>query len=295
MLLAKLILQAGLLAAAMCAAGVGLAVAAGLNAPSSGQIAFISGRDGDYEIYLMDVEANLTAQLTNNEVDDIYPAWSPDGCCLAYSSRRGGHSAIYTMNLLTGATQQLTNLENVAVTKPHWSPEGDRLVMEITPGEQARTETCFLTLASADFDCVADGFGASWSPDGTSVASYVQETTGQFAVRLISLEDYFDTRLVQNVGGHVGVRPAWSPDGSQIAYSCNDDICVMNADGSAARTLIDGSGSELNADWSPDGKVLVFDSRSRGNVELFLYDVEFMTIRRLTYSDGADGTPVWRP
>jgi TolB protein len=246
----------------------------------------------------MDVGRNYTFQLTDNEVDDFYPAWSPDGCCLAFSSQPQPRSARYTiqsMNLLTGETRQLTDMDNVSVLMPDWSPEGDQLVIAISPGEQSRTATCFLNIASADRECVADGFGASWSPDGAAVASYVQDTSGQFALRLIDTTDYFDTRLAQNIATHVGVRPSWSPDGSQIAYSCNSNICVVNADGSGLRTLISRNGTEYSADWSPDGKTLVFDSRSGRNFDLYLLDVQSMTVRQITDNAADDASPVWRP
>jgi Tol biopolymer transport system component len=295
--MARLSLSVG----AACLVLVGMSQGAGIMLPSGGQIAFISGRDGDsgsadYEIYLMDVTRNLAMQVTNNEVDDLYPAWSPDGCCLAFASRLStGLYGIFEHNLLTGETRQVTDLSNVSAIMPHWSPDGKRLVIQVSPGQQSRTATCFLNLASTELHCVAGGFGASWSPHSDMVASYVMEANGQFALRLIDAADYFETRLVQNLGGHVGVRPVWSPDGSQIAYSCNDDICVINADGGDPRQLITLSGSELNMDWSPDGRMLVFDSRNLSNVEIFAYAFEERTIRRLTFNEAADGTPIWRP
>jgi dipeptidyl aminopeptidase/acylaminoacyl peptidase len=54
-----------------------------------------------------------------------------------------------------------------------------------------------------------------------------------------------------------GDRPAWSPDGSQIAFNgaAHDGIFVMNADGTGVRHL----GRGHNPDWSPDGTRIVFD------------------------------------
>jgi len=57
----------------------------------SGRIAFISHRDGDPEIYVMDAESGTDiVQLTNNTDEDWAPAWSPDGERLVFISVRDG-------------------------------------------------------------------------------------------------------------------------------------------------------------------------------------------------------------
>ncbi|MBA2298706.1 MAG: PD40 domain-containing protein [Actinobacteria bacterium] len=48
--------------------------------------------------------------------------------------------------------------------------------------------------------------------------------------------------------------PAWSPDGSQIAYSTGSTVAVMNADGSRVHRVADG----ITPAWSPDGKKLAY-------------------------------------
>ena len=55
------------------------------------QIAFISDRDGNYEIYVMDNDGNNQRRLTNNPNFDISPSWSPDGKRIVFMSDRDGH------------------------------------------------------------------------------------------------------------------------------------------------------------------------------------------------------------
>ncbi len=59
--------------------------------------------------------------------------------------------------------------------------------------------------------------------------------------------------------------PAWSPDGTQILFSCRIgggtttfEICVMNADGTGLVRLTDNAVPDLTATWSPDGQQIVF-------------------------------------
>ena len=63
------------------------------------QIAFVSTRDGNPEIYVMDADGNNQIRLTNHPTWDIQPSWSPDGGRIAFvSDRNGGNCQIYVMD-----------------------------------------------------------------------------------------------------------------------------------------------------------------------------------------------------
>ena len=97
------------------------------------QIAFVSKRDGNAEIYVMDADGGNQRRLTNNRGDEWDPSWSPDGRKIVFSSDRDGHvingrSAyeIYVMNADGGNPQNLTNNPNYD-RYPSWSPDGERI------------------------------------------------------------------------------------------------------------------------------------------------------------------------
>ncbi len=62
------------------------------------KIAFMSERDGNPEIYLMDADGSNQTRLTDHPAADWSPSWSPDGKRIAFSSDRAGHHEIYVMN-----------------------------------------------------------------------------------------------------------------------------------------------------------------------------------------------------
>jgi TolB protein len=66
--------------------------------PDGKKVAFMSRRDGDWEIYIINADGKGLQQLTNNDVDDGLPTWSPDGKVIAFVSNRGGPWAIWAMN-----------------------------------------------------------------------------------------------------------------------------------------------------------------------------------------------------
>ena len=62
------------------------------------QIVFASDRDGNMEIYVMDINGKNSRNLTNNRDKDYSPSWSPDGERIVFTSERDGNSEIYVMD-----------------------------------------------------------------------------------------------------------------------------------------------------------------------------------------------------
>src|SRR5206468_6980810 len=87
----------------------------------NGKIAFASGRDGNFEIYVMNADGSGQTRLTNNAAADGEPDWSPEGTKIAFTSLRDVNEEIYVMNS-NGSGQ--TNLSNNAAFDfgPSWSP-----------------------------------------------------------------------------------------------------------------------------------------------------------------------------
>jgi Tol biopolymer transport system component len=65
--------------------------------PDGKHIAFMSGRDGNWEIYVVGTDGSKLTRLTVNEANDGLPTWSPDGKMLAFVSDRDGKWAIWGM------------------------------------------------------------------------------------------------------------------------------------------------------------------------------------------------------
>lgn len=104
-------------------------------------------------------------------------------------------------------------------------------------------------------------------------------------------------RLTQNVG-FVG-SPAWSPDGTKIAFDCqvdsgNDDICVVNADGTGFTRLTNDPARDYGAAWKPDGSALAFATTRFGVDEIVLMSATGGSVTRI--GAGLLGSePTWSP
>jgi TolB protein len=106
-------------------------------------IAFTSNRAGNQEIYVMDADGTGLRRLTNAAGSDANPAFSPKGDLIVFESNRDGTPEIYVMKADgTGVAERLTNFSaeptpnNVAVSKPTWSPAGDRIAFHRRVGAQ---------------------------------------------------------------------------------------------------------------------------------------------------------------
>ena len=93
--------------------------------------------------------------------------------------------------------------------------------------------------------------------------------------------------------------PAWSPDGSQIAFDSDRDgnyeIYVMNADGSNPHNLSNNPANDEDPVWSPDGSQIAFDTKRGGNNEIYVMNADGSNQHNLSSNPADDRHPAWRP
>ena len=90
------------------------------------RIVFVSDRDGQDEIYTMDLVGRDIQRLTEDPGVDTYPAWSPDGQQIVFVSDRGGDPDLYLMNRDGSNVHLLAHLDGMDV-EPVWSPDGRQI------------------------------------------------------------------------------------------------------------------------------------------------------------------------
>ncbi len=107
--------------------------------PDSNHIVFQSNRDGDFEIYSMNVDGSQQTRLTNNPRRDLQPNWSSDGHTIAFISERDINAELYMMNTDGRNQRRLTTTPEFEFS-PQWSPDGLQILFQrIIPGSDFET------------------------------------------------------------------------------------------------------------------------------------------------------------
>jgi len=224
-------------------------------------IAFVSYRDGNAEIYVMNADGSSQMNLTGNTARDHAPAWSPDGRHIAFVSDRDGNGEIYVMNV---DGSDVIRLSHAASTyeAPAWSPDGSRIAFV----SYYRDGTSEIYVMNADGSgqttltrSAAWDHAPAWSPDGSRIA-FVSYRDGQLGIYVMNSDGSDVSHLTHNSWPYEA--PAWSPDATRIAFVSESDgpygIYVMNADGSGQTNLTPTATYADYPAWSPDGTRIVF-------------------------------------
>ncbi len=281
------------------------------------KIAFVSRRDGNPEIYVMEADGKNQRNLTNNANADYQPSWSPDGKRIVFISERDGHvdprgwttTEIYVMEADGSNPQNLTDNPS-GDRDPSWSPDGRRIAFVSDRDPKFPHFNVYVMDADgSDPQNITNNVDGnrypSWSSDGKRIL-FSARRKGHVENRFGITEEIYvmdadggnEQRLTENRNNDWD--PVWSPDGKRIAFAADRkgtfaelDIYVMDANGGNEQQLTNQRGWDADPSWSPDGKRIAFNSERDGNSEIYVMDADGGNPQNLTNSPGGDFDPAW--
>ena len=262
--------------------------------PDGQRIAFVSDRDGDDEIYVMDADGNNSTRLTQKAGFDWNLGWFPDGQRIAFVSNRDGDVEIYVIDADGSNLTRLT--QNALLSSvPVLSPDGQHIAF--TSHRDGDFRIYVMDADGSNLTRLTQGAGQDldpvWSPDGQRIA-FMSNRGGDYGIHVMDADGSNLTRLTQKT--LYRSIPVWSPDGQRIAYRDGDvEIYVIDADGSNLTRLTQNAGRDRNPVWSPDGQHIAFESNRDGDVEIYVIDADGSNLTRLTQNAHRSLNPVWSP
>ena len=269
---------------------------------SADKIVFVSDRNGNEEIYIMDADGENQKRLTSNVTKDYSPQLSRNGKKIAYVSEMGNGVQVNIMDS-DGGNVVKPPVDSGNMNNPHWCPQSEQ-VSFITDRE-GQIDVYVINSDGTDMlkvtdDNLEEDLG-NWSPNaewvvyaisqGEDKGVYMRNPRGVDVIQLTQTQDS---------------GPVWAPVGTLIAYF--SEITVKNNDGEEkvdtemrivdaetleVTSLVAQVHAESGISWSPDGKKISYVADVNGNKEVFVMEDDGSNQIQLTRNHLDDISPVW--
>jgi Tol biopolymer transport system component len=265
--------------------------------PDGTKLAWTSDRDGNFEIYRVDLSTGVITRLTSNAALDQMPVWSPDGSKIAFMSQRDGNEEIYVMNADGSGQARVTN-HPARDNRPAWA---DNSTLVFSSGRSNVTFQLFrVRTDGTDLQLIQNNpiqaQEPDWSPDGSRL-TFISNRDGDPDIYRINADGSGLVNLTNS--GEFESEPHWSADGTRITFSscraAGCDVYVMNADGGAEARVTTYPGNDGQSNFSPAGTRVTWTTDRDGNFEIYSGNVDGTGAARLTNHPAFDFFPEWSP
>ena len=268
-----------------------------------GEIAFVSDRDGSFQIYLMNADGSDVRQLTHGPGGNAKPAWSPDGSTIAFTSDRDGNREIYIMRSNGLGQLNVTNNPDDDHA-PAWSPDSsamafvsnfegaEELVVLNVDGTLRKRITSGVPYPQRALCCVV------WFSEDVVSFTMIDEGVGTVVSASLSTGQTILLRDVDQFGYSECCRVPSPLDDSFLIISLRSGVGQIYWEGGPQGGSVQLTSHEQGSHgpaWSPDGQWVLYYADDGAGSDVFVMRTDTLEPVNLTHSPANDLEPAWRP
>ncbi len=266
----------------------------GLRGIALTEIAFVSNRSGNKEVYVMDYDGRNQRAVTSHRSISMAPEWHPRNSGLLYLSYYQGRPGLYFAELPSGAKRPVVS-DDAQNFSAALSPDGRTVAF-------GRSLSGNVEIFTANFD----GSGLrrltrtgsidtnpAWSPDGSRLA-FTSGRTGRPMIYVMNADGSESRRVTFD--GEYNDGAAWHPTQPRLVYASRRNgtfqIAVTDFATNETYTLTSGPGDKEHPAFSPDGRRIAYSHKRSGRTQIFVIDADGSNLKQLT-QDGNNFSPNW--
>jgi len=267
--------------------------------PNSDKIIF-SAQKGYWNVvdhWQINIDGTDLKRVTRDVSIDTYVSWSPNTKQILGRKIIGVNSEIFLFDSEGNHGKNLTN-DPAFDGWPSWHPNGKEIVYA-SENDSGDSQIYTLNLENSNRTKLISEEGSwtkpIWNQSGTKLIC-TREING--SVDIFSYEPRKTKNRFSKLSKISNAHPSLSPDNKKIVFHSNrfgeNDIFIMNSDGSGLERLTDSPGNDRTPYWSPDGSKICFVSTRGWNYDVFVMNSDGSNQKNLTMkSDSKEVHPYW--
>jgi len=270
------------------------------------KIAFMSNRDGFWEIYTMNTDGSSQTKITSDEMKSAYPfSVSPNGKKIVYVSDVSGSKELWLIDIESKNKIQLTDTELVDEGSPSWFSDGSKIAYHANFSDKEKFELLEMPyplvnqiidttvidsdselkklVSSTEFDVL----NPAYSPDGAYLLYSMTDIDGNTALYVYDTLQKKNSRLTKITDK--AISGSWTPNSKKIVYwTASDGFYSINKDGTGNLEIGTVKNVKGTPVVSPDGTKIIVSrgSGSSENFNVWIMDITGRNLKPLTTLGG---------